>query len=104
MARRSSCRCSRAAGAGRILALAAAWLLAGSSAWAQPQQPLADDALAGQTISLDLKGVDILEVLKLLSQRSGLNFVAGRNVSGRVTIFAKDVDIWEAFERIVEAN
>jgi type II secretory pathway component GspD/PulD (secretin) len=58
----------------------------------------------GQTISLDLKGVDILDVLKLLSQRSGLNFVAGRNVSGRVTIFAKDVDVWQAFERIVEAN
>ncbi len=57
-----------------------------------------------QRISLDLKGVDILDVLKLLSQKSGLNFVAGRNVTGRVTIFAKDVDVWEAFERIVSAN
>lgn len=58
----------------------------------------------GQRISLDLKGVDILDVLKLLSQRSGLNFVAGRNVSGRVTIFANDVDVWEAFELIADAN
>jgi type IV pilus assembly protein PilQ len=57
-----------------------------------------------KTISLDLKGLDILDVLKLLSQQSGINFVAGRNVSGRVTIFAKDVDVWEAFERIVDAN
>jgi len=63
-------------------------------------QPLARD----QTISLDLKGVDILDVLKLLSQKSGLNFVAGRNVTGRVTIFAKDVGVWEAFERIISAN
>ena len=55
-------------------------------------------------ISLDLKGVDIVDVLKLLSQKGNLNFVAGRNVSGRVTIFAKDVDIWEAFELIVSAN
>jgi len=57
-----------------------------------------------QKISLDLKGVDIVDVLKLLSQKGNLNFVAGRNVSGRVTIFAKDVDIWQAFEQIVQAN
>lgn len=67
--------------------------------------PLSQGGLAtGQRISLDLKGVDILDVLKLLSQKSGLNFVAGRNVTGRVTIFAKDVEVWEAFERIVDAN
>ncbi len=57
-----------------------------------------------QRISLDLKGVDILDVLKLFSQQSGLNFIAGRNVTGKVTIFVKDVNVWEAFERILEAN
>jgi len=71
--------------------------------FAQPRSPESSQ-LTDQNISLDLKGVDILDVLKLLSQHSGLNFVAGRNVTGRVTIFAKDVDVWEAFERIVEAN
>ena len=64
------------------------------------ERPLMTD----QRISLDLKGVDILDVLKLLSQKSGLNFVAGRNVSGRVTIFVNDVDVWEAFELIISAN
>lgn len=59
---------------------------------------------AGQRISLDLKGVDILDVLKLLSQKSGINFIAGRNVTGKVTIFANDVDVWEAFEIIIGAN
>jgi len=58
----------------------------------------------GSRISLDLKGVDILDVLKLLSQKSGFNFVAGRNVSGKVTIFATDVDVWDAFELIIAAN
>jgi len=69
-------------------------------------QPLAPESgkLTGQKISLDLKGVEIIDVLKLLSQKSGLNFVAGRNVTGRVTIFAQDVDIWEAFERLLDAN
>lgn len=65
--------------------------------------PEANEA-AQDRISLDLKGVDILDVLKLLSQKSGFNFVAGRNVTGRVTIFVHDVGVWEAFERIIAAN
>ena len=68
--------------------------------FAQLQRELSTD----QRISLDLKGVDILDVLKLLSQQSGMNFVASRNVTGRITIFANDVDVWEAFERIIGAN
>jgi len=73
--------------------------------WAQTAETGPPESfVTGQRISLDLKGVDILDVLKLLSQKSGLNFVAGRNVTGRVTIFAKDVDVWKAFEQIVDAN
>lgn len=76
-----------------------------SLAWAQPVGSGPPESfVTGQTISLDLKGVDILDVLKLLSQKSGLNFVAGHNVTGRVTMFVKDVDVWEAFEMIVDAN
>ena len=73
---------------------------------AQPMTPATAGGIAqaSERISLDLKGVDILDVLKLLSQKSGMNFVAGRNVSGRVTIFVNDVDVWKAFELIVSAN
>ena len=81
--------------------------LAGGGSTIAQAPPVAATEAAGLTserISLDLKGVDILDVLKLLSQKSGLNFVAGRNVAGKVTIFAKDVDIWEAFELIIGAN
>ncbi len=55
-------------------------------------------------ISLDIKGMDILDVFKILSMRSDLNIVAGRNVRGSVTMFLKDVDIWDAFEIILAAN
>lgn len=55
-------------------------------------------------ISLDLKGMDILDVLKILSMRSGLNIVAGRNVTGRVTLFLKDVNVMDALEIILVAN
>jgi len=56
------------------------------------------------TISLDLKGVNILDVLKLISKESGLNIAAGQNVRGTVTIFLKDVDIWDALRIVLETN
>ena len=88
---------------GALIALGLIIALMGSVR-AQSPVPAPSQSPVSQRISLDLKGVDILDVLKLLSQKSGLNFVAGRNVSGRVTIFVKDVDVWNAFELIVSAN
>lgn len=55
-------------------------------------------------ISLDLKGLDIVDALKMLSARANLNIVVGKNVAGRVTIFLKDVNIWDAFEIILVSN
>jgi type II secretory pathway component GspD/PulD (secretin) len=55
-------------------------------------------------VSLDIKGMDIMDVLKMLSQRAGFNIVVGKNVSGRVSMFLKDVDVWDAFEIILLSN
>ena len=52
---------------------------------------------------LDLKNIDILDVLKLVSQKSGLNIIAGQNVKGRVTVYLKNVKVLEALRIIVEA-
>lgn len=65
------------------------------------------DAPAGlkpKTITLDLRGMDVLEVLKLISRQSGLNMAASPNVRGTVTLFLKDVDLWEAIRLILETN
>ena len=78
------------------LVVAASLVLWPLRAQAQPAVAADPAPITGQRISLDLKGVDILDVLKLLSQKSGFNFVAGKNVSGRVTIFVNDVDVWDA--------
>ena len=59
---------------------------------------------AGEKISLDLKGMDIIEVLKTLASKGKMNLVVGANVRGRVTMFLKDVNIGEAFEIILAAN
>ena len=55
-------------------------------------------------ISLQFQDVDIVEILKLLAEQAGFNLVAGRNVNGKVTLFVKDVDPWEALEVILAAN
>ncbi|MBI5150007.1 MAG: type II secretion system protein GspD [Candidatus Omnitrophica bacterium] len=52
---------------------------------------------------LDLKNMDILDVLKLISQKSGLNIIAGDNVKGRVTVFLKNIGVLDALKIIVEA-
>jgi type II secretory pathway component GspD/PulD (secretin) len=57
-----------------------------------------------EKLSLDIKGMDILDVFRLLSMRGNLNIIAGKNVTGKVTLFLKDVDTWEAFEIIIAAN
>ena len=66
--------------------------------------PPAQEAASAGKISLDLKGVNILDVLKLISKESGLNIVAGPNVRGTVTIFLKEVDIWDALRIVLVTN
>ncbi len=67
----------------------------------QPQPP---NIAPATKISLDIKGMDVMDVLKMLSQRAGLNIVVGKNVTGRVSMFLKDVDVWDAFEIILLSN
>jgi len=55
-------------------------------------------------LSLDLKGMDIVEALKMLASRGSLNVVVGSNVRGRVTMFLKDVDVKDAFDLILVSN
>lgn len=52
---------------------------------------------------LDLKNIDILDVLKLISQKSGINIIASQNVTGRVTVYLKGISVKEALRIIVEA-
>ncbi|MBU1006655.1 MAG: energy transducer TonB [Candidatus Omnitrophica bacterium] len=57
-----------------------------------------------ELISLDFKGMDIRDALKILSQKSGLNIVADNDVSGTVSVYVKDVDVMGALDIIVFAS
>lgn len=75
----------------------------------QPAAQVAKEAAAVKTtapgkISLELKNVDIIEVLKLLSRKGNINIITGPNVRGRVTLFLENVSVWDALRLIFETN
>lgn len=53
---------------------------------------------------LDIRDMDINDVLKLLAYKTGLNIIAGKNITGRVTIFLKNVEVHDALTTILKAN
>lgn len=52
-------------------------------------------------ISLDLKGIDIIEVFRILSMKIGKTVVASKGVSGRVNLFLNNVTFEDALEVIL---
>lgn len=57
-----------------------------------------------EKISLDIKGMDIIDILKLLAMHGDLNIVAGKNVKGKVTLFLKNVEAMKVLEIVLAAN
>lgn len=55
-----------------------------------------------RTVTLDLKGMEINEVLKLIARQGDLNMVTASNVKGTVTLLLKDVELWEALHQVLE--
>ena len=58
-----------------------------------------------KTISMDFKDAQLNDALKILSQQSGMNFIASQEVSGKtLSIYLDKVPIEEALERILSSN
>ncbi len=55
-------------------------------------------------LTLELQAVNIFDVFKILSKKSGLNIVAGKNVQGQVSIFLQDVPVREALKTILQSQ
>ncbi len=53
--------------------------------------------------SLEFKNIDIIDVLKLIADKSGLDIVAGRDVVGKVSIYLKDVEVRDALKIILDS-
>ncbi|MFH1093163.1 MAG: secretin N-terminal domain-containing protein [Candidatus Omnitrophota bacterium] len=55
-------------------------------------------------INLDVKDMNILDVLRILAEQGQVNIVASRNIQGRVTAKLKDVTVKQALDAILDAN
>jgi len=55
-------------------------------------------------IALDLRSIDVNDVLKFLAQKGNVNIIVSKAVEGRVTLFVKNVTIREALDIIMTAN
>jgi len=82
--------------------------IAGATGWTQSESPeetplTMEEGLA-KKISLDLRGMDIVDTIKFLSMKGNLNVVTSKNVSGRITLFLKNVTIADTLEVILLTN
>jgi type IV pilus assembly protein PilQ len=72
---------------------------------AATEQPGSQDNLSFSeqgTVSLDFRDADIQNVLRILSYKSGVNIVAGPEVTGQVTIKLQDVPWQKALQVVLE--
>ncbi len=97
-----------------------AWLLlAAGGAWASAPSALPSSAnpIPGQLaldetvfpgltekISLDLRGMDVIEVLKFLAKKGTLNIVTSPDVQGRANLMLTDVSVRDAMEILLVSN
>ena len=59
--------------------------------------------MAGK-ISLDLRNIDIVDALKYLSMKAGLNIITTKSVQGRVTLMVVDCPIKDVFDIMLRSN
>lgn len=69
----------------------------------KPPRPKIEEKLS-RRISLELEGVEIKEVLKILSKKSELNIVADNSLKGEIDLYVKDVTIKEALDHVLKVQ
>lgn len=67
-----------------------------------PQTPLTERL--ERTITLDVREMNVLDVIKFLALKGDFNMITGNQVTGRVTLFLKNVKIIDALDIIVVSN
>lgn len=56
-------------------------------------------------ISMDFKDASLIDVLKIFSKQSGMNFIAAGDVSNKkITLYLDNISIEEALDKILDAN
>lgn len=55
-------------------------------------------------ISLDLRNIDIVDALKYLSLKTGINIVTNKSVAGRVTLTVENAPVKDVFDIMLRSN
>jgi type IV pilus assembly protein PilQ len=69
-----------------------------------PTQVSTVPGMSRKRITIDLRGADIQNVLRLLAKEGGVNIVAGEGVGGEVTIRLRSVPLDEVFLTVLQAR
>lgn len=67
-------------------------------------QDIIIQAQQDKTITLDVKDMEIADVLRMIADQSGLNIIASKNVKGLVAINLQNVPVEKALEAILKVN
>jgi general secretion pathway protein D len=86
-----------------LLVLKASFAQDAAAPAASPNEIQVGDTSSGK-ISLDLKGVDIIELFKILSMKMNTNIVPIKEVTGRVNVFLNNVTFEDALDIILISN
>ncbi|MCM8758094.1 MAG: secretin and TonB N-terminal domain-containing protein, partial [Candidatus Omnitrophica bacterium] len=62
------------------------------------------ESIEEKRMSLDLRNIDIIDALKFLSVRAGLNIVPTKNVSGRISLTVENVPVKDVFDIMLRSN
>ncbi|MFQ5680827.1 MAG: secretin N-terminal domain-containing protein [Candidatus Omnitrophota bacterium] len=63
-----------------------------------PQSELVDD---DERISLDLKGVEVVELFRILSLKTGVTIAPSKSINGRISIFLNNVTFEDALDVVL---
>ncbi len=71
-----------------------------------PALPRRADLAAQETtdITLDVKEMELTDVLRMIADQSGMNIVASKNVKGLVSISLQDIPVEKALDAILKVN
>jgi type II secretory pathway component GspD/PulD (secretin) len=69
-----------------------------------PQEKIELAVGMGGRISLDLRNIEVVDALKFLSMKIGLNIISTKDVAGKITLMVQDVPAQDVFDIMLRSN
>ncbi len=82
-------------------------LLSGAQAWSEDMEDrfINPDFDTSKSIFIDVKDVSLVNVLKIISQQSGLSFIATQDVADKkITLYLNKIPLNQALQIVLDAN